>query len=89
MFYFQSDLVVKRLYSNTVIVTMPQFQLDMYYSFLFSTTGQMCVGIGWDLGQVLTTVKTTIEMRDCEKIILNNVCDLKTPWLGNSAQWLE
>jgi hypothetical protein len=39
---------------------MPQFQADMYYSFLFSTTGQMCVAVGWDLGQILWQIKTTI-----------------------------
>lgn len=68
---------------------MPQFQADMYYSFLFSTTGQVCIAAGWDLGQVLWQVKTTIQMRSCSKVLLYDICDLKSNWLGSSAEWLE
>jgi len=68
---------------------MPQFTLDMYYSFLFSKTGQVCVAAGWDLGQVLWSVQTIIQMRDCSKILLYDICDFKTNWLGSNAQWLE
>ena len=52
-FYFQSNLDIQRLYTNQVIVSMPSFQVDTYYSFLFSKTGQVCLGAGWDLGEIL------------------------------------
>jgi len=59
-FYFQSDLLIKRLYSNQVIVEMPEWTIDMYISGLFSTKGQMCVGVGWDLDKISSQVKTSI-----------------------------
>lgn len=53
-FYFQYDFIIDRLYTNTSIFTMPEFQLDLYYSYLFATTGQACIGFGWNLGQILS-----------------------------------
>lgn len=38
-FYFQSDLSLKRIYENQVVVEVPEFQTDVFYSFLFKTTG--------------------------------------------------
>ena len=88
-FYFQYDFIIQRLYSNTAIFTMPEFQLDLYYSYLFSTTGQACMGFGWNLGQILSQIKTTIQMRDCSKILVYSVCEQNIPWFGTSAQWLD
>ena len=55
-FYFQSNFNIQRLYTNQLIISMPSFTLDMYYSFLFSKKGQVCVAAGWDLGQILWSV---------------------------------
>ena len=88
-FYFQYDFIIERLYSNTAVFTMPEFQLDIYYSYLFSTTGQTCVGFGWNMGQILQQIKTTIQMRDCSKILVYSVCEQNIPWFGTSAQWLD
>lgn len=88
-FYFQYDFIIDRLYTNTTIFTMPEFQLDLYYSYLFSKTGQQCIGFGWNLGNILAQIKTTIQMRDCSKILVYSVCEQNIPWLGNSSQWLD
>ena len=68
---------------------MPQFTVDFWMSFLFATTGQACVGLGWNIGQILWKIETIINLRNCEKNLLYDICDLKSTWLGNSAQWLE
>jgi len=38
-FFLQSDLELKRVYANQVVVKVPEFQTDIFYSFLFKTTG--------------------------------------------------
>ena len=71
-----------------MIVEIPEFSCDMYMSYLFSHTGQVCIGLGWDLGQILYTIKTNIQMRDCYKILLYDICDL-TNLEGDSAFWIK
>lgn len=45
--------------------------------------------MGWDSAQALLNVQATFTSKDCSKTLINDICDWKTPWLGDSAQWLE
>lgn len=27
--------------------------------------------------------------KECSKVLINDICDLKSTWLGDSAQWLD
>ena len=60
LLYYQHDFRIERWYTNQVIMTIPEFTLDFYYSFLFAQTGQACIGFGWNMGEVAAQVKTKI-----------------------------
>ena len=60
MFYYTHDFLIGRLYDNSTVLSIPEFQIDLYYSFLFSTVGQVCIGFGWDMAEIVATVETTI-----------------------------
>ena len=84
-----SNLVVNKVYKNSVTLQLTEFTFDSYYSFLFSNKGQVCLGVGWDLSQNLLSLTTTFNLRDCTKTLINNMCDWKSNWTGDDAKWLD
>ena len=68
---------------------IPEFTMQMFAGFLFSQVGQVCVGVGWSLGDIKWQIKTKNTGKDCYKVIFNNLVDWKSDWTGDRAQWLE
>lgn len=61
----------------------------MYYTFLFQKKGNVCLGVGWNLGKISYKIDTKVRMKECSKDLLKDVCDFKNLWTGESALWLD
>ena len=83
-FKFTSNLEIARLIKQVIVLELVSFTMDMYYSFLFSYDGQVCVGNGWDLGEIMWKVEGGWSLKECSKVLLNNMCDFDC-WVGKSA----
>jgi len=88
-FYFKSEFKLYRLYDHIINAYIEQFNVDFFYSILFHQSGRVCFGLGWDLAQIALKVLTKFTFKQCSKTLINDICDLKTNWLGDSAMWLE
>lgn len=45
--------------------------------------------MGWDLTQIVFQITTKFMFKECSKVLINDICDFKSTWLGDSAQWLD
>mmetsp|Transcript_7411 Transcript_7411/g.12522 ORF Transcript_7411/g.12522 Transcript_7411/m.12522 type:complete len:276 (-) Transcript_7411:45-872(-) len=88
-FKYTSVLNLQRILKQELTIELPSFTADVFYSFLFSTTGQVCVGIGWDLGEITYKIESGFQLKNCYKTLIYDLCDFNSNWFGKSAQWLE
>ena len=87
-FYLTSDFTIQRVWDSTVSFSIPEFTTEMYYSFTFSQTGQICLGIGWSSGTISLKTQGKFTQKDCYKTLFNDLCDWSN-WTGDRAMWLD
>jgi hypothetical protein len=80
---------VARLFSHNWAVELVEFSSNIVYSGLFSTLGQVCLGIGWNLDKINFKINTSFTVKECSKTIFYDMNDLKSSWTGDNAQWFE
>ena len=88
-FAMSSYLELARILIQSWDVELTSFSADVYYSFLFSTDGQVCWGLGWDLDAINFVILTDFSLKDCYKTVFYDICDFTSSWTGDDAQWLE
>jgi hypothetical protein len=79
-FYLESNLIIKRIWTQKIKIEIPTFKVNTFYRIAFATSGQACIGFGWHMDAVNIKLKTTSYGKDCYKILLGTVCDLKSTW---------
>jgi hypothetical protein len=87
-FYFKTHFIIARIWQAEVIYELPRFKTESIFSFLFSPLGQICVGTGWNSDAITINIKAKMIMKDCYKVIFNDLCDW-TNWTGDRAMWLD
>ena len=88
-FQFSSYMNIARLFSHNWGFELSEFTADVVYSGLFSSLGQVCIGLGWNLGNINFKIDTDFTVKECSKTIFNDFSDMKSTWTGDNAQWLE
>ena len=88
-FQFGSYMNIARLFKHNWGFELAEFTTDVFYSGLFSNRGQVCIGIGWNLGNINFKIDTDFTVKECSKTIFNDFSDMKSTWTGDNAQWLE
>ena len=88
-FWLKSEWDLKRFYYHYIYVFIEQFTATLFYSFIFHKSGRVCLGMGWELTQIVFQINTKFMFKDCSKVLINDICDWKTTWLGDSAMWLD
>ena len=81
-FSMKSSFVIERLISQVLAISLNSFTAATFISLLFSSTGQVCFGIGWELSEIILSVIYTWRMKNCKKILLNDMCDFESCWTG-------
>lgn len=82
-------MTIARLFSHRWEFELAEFTADVVYSGLFSNKGQVCMGVGWNLGNINFKIDTDFTVKECSKTIFNDFSDMKSTWTGDNAQWLE
>ena len=88
-FWLKSELNLARFYYQMIYIFMEQVTATLFYSLLFHKSGRLCFGMGWELTQVVFQVTTKFRFKQCSKVLINDICDFKTTWFGDSAMWLD
>ena len=80
---------IARLFTHNWGFELSEFTADVVYSGLISSLGQVCIGLGWNLGNINFKIDTDFTVKECSKTIFNDFSDMKSTWTGDNAQWLE
>ena len=80
---------IARMFSHSWGFELAEFTANVVYSGLISTIGQVCIGIGWNLGNINYKIDTEFTVKECSKTIFADIQDMKSSWTGDNAQWLE
>lgn len=88
-FSLASNFEIARILQQTWDFDLKSFKADIYYSFLFSTKGQVCMGLGYDLASINFKLVGDIIFKNCYKTIFYDICDSSSSWTGQYAQWIE
>lgn len=51
-FYLESNLIVKRIWTQKIKIEIPEFKTNVFYRVAFATSGQACLGFGWHMDVV-------------------------------------
>ena len=76
---------IERLFSHNWGFELAEFTANVVYSGLFSSLGQVCIGIGWNLGTINYKIDTSFTVKECSKNIFYDITDLKSSWTGDNA----
>ena len=87
-FYLKSQFTLPRLHDQQITFQMPEFTTESIFSFLFSQTGQVCVGTAWSVGNIYLQTQAKFTNKDCYKTIFNDLCDW-SQLTSDRAMWLD
>lgn len=87
-FGFLSDFVLDKFLTAQANFQIPAFRAELIATLLFDRTGNVCGGVGWSIDQIKFVLYTTFMMQDCEKVVIQDICDSQS-WFGDNAKWLD
>ena len=61
----------------------------MFLSFTYSTTGQVCFGLGWGSEAVNLKLTNTYTFVDCYKKWINDMTNWESVFSGADAKWID
>jgi len=56
---------------------------------LFVTTGQICLGYGYEANKIELIIQTVYQANDCYKVIIQDLCKWDETFLGKEAKWID
>ena len=56
---------------------------------LFVTTGQICLGYGYEYTPIELIIQTQYHANDCYKTIIQDLCKWDEAFLGKEAKWID
>ena len=83
------DFELKRLTTTIFTMDLPKFKASTFYSFLFDSSGQICLGFGWNTEAITLNLDASFEMQDCYKTLLDDLSDWTKTWDGEDAKWID
>jgi hypothetical protein len=78
MGYFEMILDVSRLIFVDFITDISQFKTRAWASVIFTSTGSICGGVGWDTEKIGLTLTLQHGFMDCLKSFISSLCDPST-----------
>jgi hypothetical protein len=84
-----STMSLQRFMQQTFNFSLGKFKTAMFLSFIFQTTGQVCSGFGYSSEQIILQLTTLLDMYDCYKTIIADLCDWSNVWLGEKSKWVD
>ena len=68
---------------------MSKFKTNVFYSFIFKNTGQICGGFGWESQAIALKLQTLFDFQDCYKTMISDLCDWSSTFYGEDAKWID
>ena len=66
-----------------------KFKVNVFYQMLFVTSGQICLGYGYEYEPIELLLFTTYHSYDCYKTLINDLCKWEDSFLGKEAKWID
>ena len=67
-------------------INIPTFKTNIFYSFLFEQTGQVCLGFGWASQTISLKLSSVLNFVNCYKNLVTDIADLNKEWIGPDAK---
>lgn len=68
---------------------MGKFKTAIFFSFIFKTSGQFCSGFGYQSEQIVLYLTSLLDMYDCYKTIIADMCDWSSTFFTKDAKWVD
>lgn len=75
-------MFIKRIVNAQVMVEFNKFRVGLFYQFLFSWSGQVCNGLGYDLEEISVNVTYGYVILTCYTGIVTDLFDWDSVWKG-------
>lgn len=56
---------------------------------IFKTTGQVCTGFGYSSEEIILQLTTLLDMYNCYKTLIADLCDWSNTFSGENAKWID
>lgn len=87
MGYFETIMDISRLLFVDFIVDFAQFKVRTWASLIWTQTGNICTGVGYDNEKMAMTMTLQHGLQDCFKSIFTNICDPTSAWTSPDAKF--
>jgi len=69
--------------------SLGKFKSNIFFSGIFKTNGQICSGFGYQSEQITLELTTLIDMYNCYKTMISDLCDWSSTFLGANSKWVD
>ena len=87
--YVVTDLYLQNLISFEGICNLAQFASHVLVSVTITGDYKMCLGVGYDIEEIILELKSTFKFWDCAMTILDDLLDFSDTWTGRDAKYLD
>lgn len=68
---------------------MEKFKTSIFFSGIFKNTGQICSGFGYQSEEVILYLTSLLDMYNCYKTLIADLCDWSNTFIGKDAKWID
>lgn len=86
---FDSSIKLERLISQSINFSLPKFKTSLFYSSIFKDNGQYCFGFGWATEEIKLQLYTLLDMTDCYKFIVTDLCEFTGTLSNQDAKYVD
>lgn len=87
--FLDQEINIMWLYYNRLILDIPRFKFNPFFSATVTGDGNFCYGFGYDTQKIKFSLLMSHQFMDCSKQLLKDLCDFSTNWTGYDSKWLE
>ena len=75
--------------SQELNFNLGKFKTNIFFSFIFKYTGQVCSGFGWGSEPITLELTTNFDFANCYKTVISDMCEWDNTFRGENAKWYD
>jgi len=87
--YIESRLLIQKMMDWSFVGNLKRFKLAVFFSMIVNSDFSICPGIGIEQEALDFKTSTTLQLTDCYKKIIKDICDFSTTWTGTEAKIID
>jgi len=87
--YIESRLLIQKMIDWSFVGNLNRFKLAVFFSMIVNSDFSICPGIGIEQEALDFKTSTTLQLTDCYKKIIKDICDFSTTWTGTEAKIID